>query len=96
MLGADRDRLVFLDETWTKTNMTRTRARAPRGKRVVDHVPVGHWHTTTFLAALRVDALTVPLVIDGPITGAIFLAYVQQHLARSLKPGDIVGLGESA
>ncbi len=90
MLGIDPKRLVFVDETWARTNMTRRRARAPRGERVVDHVPGGRWSTTTFLAALRVDELTEPLVIDGPICGAIFLAYVRQHLARTLKPGDFV------
>lgn len=82
--------LVFLDETWAKTNMTRLRGRAPRGERVVDHVPHGHWKTTTFLAALRVGGLTAPLVVDGAINGEIFLAYVQQHLVPTLRPNDIV------
>jgi transposase len=82
--------LVFLDETWAKTNMTRTRGRTPRGIRLVDYVPHGHWKTTTFLAGLRLKGLTAPLVVDGPINGEIFLAYIQQHLAPSLKPGDIV------
>ncbi len=70
--------------------MTRTRGRAPRGIRLVDYVPHGHWKTTTFLAGLRLKGLTAPLVVDGPINGEIFLAYVQQHLAPTLKPGDIV------
>ena len=83
-------RLVFLDETWAKTNMTRLRGRAPRGERVVDHVPHGHWKTTTFLAALRVDGLNAPLVVDGAINGEIFLAYVQQQLVPTLNPNDIV------
>jgi transposase len=82
--------LVFLDETWAKTNMTRTRGRAPRGTRLVDYVPHGHWKTTTFLAGLRLGGLTAPLVVDGPINGELFRAYVQQHLAPTLKPGDIV------
>lgn len=83
-------KLVFLDETWAKTNMTRTRARAPRGTRIVDYVPHGHWKTTTFLAGLRLKGLTAPVVVDGPINGDVFRAYVQQHLAPSLNPGDIV------
>ena len=83
-------RLVFLDETWAKTNMTRLRGRAPRGERVVDHVPHGHWKTTTFLAALRVDGLSAPLVVDGAINGEIFLAYVQQQLVPTLRQNDIV------
>lgn len=90
MLGLNPENLVFLDETWAKTNMTRTRGRAPRGTRLVEYVPQGHWKTTTFLAALRVEGLTAPLVVDGAINGEIFLAYVQQHLVPTLKPGDIV------
>lgn len=82
--------LVFIDETWAKTNLTRTRGRALRGERLVDHVPHGHWKTTTFLAALRMDGLTAPLVVDGAIDGDVFLAYVQQQLAPTLKPGDLV------
>jgi len=90
MLGLDPEKLVFLDETWAKTNMTRSRGRAPRGERLVDHVPYGHWKTTTFLAALRVKGLTAPLVVDGAINGEVFLAYVQQQLVPTLKSGDIV------
>ena len=88
----DPRRLVFLDETWAKTNMTRWRGRAPRGQRLVAHVPHGHWKTTTFLAALRQDGVYAPLVIDGALTGDLFLAYVKQVLAPALKPGDIVVL----
>jgi len=58
--------------------------------RLVDHVPHGHWVTTTFLAALRLEGLTAPLVVDGPINGETFLAYTQQHLAPTLNPGDLV------
>ena len=90
ILGLDPRKFVFLDETWTKTNMTRLRGRAPRGQRLVDHAPHGHWQTTTFLAALRVDGLTAPLVVDGAINGELFLAYVQQQLAPRLQPGDMV------
>jgi transposase len=86
----DPTRLVFIDETWAKTNMTRTHGRAPRGKRLVAKAPQGRWHTLTFLAALRHDRLEAPCVIDGPINGESFLAYVEQVLVPTLGPGDIV------
>jgi len=88
--GLDPDRLVFLDETWAKTNMTRPRGRSLAGTRLIAKVPHGHWKTTTFLAALRTSGLTAPLVIDGAVNGDIFLAYVRQQLAPTLHPGDIV------
>lgn len=84
------EHLVFLDETWAKTNMTRIRGRSPRGKRLIARVPHGHWKTTTFLAALRSSGLTAPLVVDGAINGSIFLAYVHQQLVPTLRAGDIV------
>ena len=86
----DIKRLVFIDETWAKTNMTPLRGRADRGKRVIDYVPHGHWKTTTFLAALRHASLTAPLVVDGAINGELFLAYVVQILLPTLKEGDSV------
>jgi len=86
----DPSRLVFIDETWARTNMTRTHGRSPRGQRLVASVPHGHWKTLTFLAALRVDRLTAPCVLDGPVNGTSFLAYVEQSLVPTLKPGDIV------
>jgi transposase len=86
----DPARLVFIDETWAKTNMTRTHGRARKGERLVAKVPHGAWRTLTFLAALRCDAITAPCVVDGPINGATFLAYVRQLLAPTLRPGDIV------
>jgi len=70
--------------------MTRRHGRAWRGHRLVAHVPHGHWKTTTFVAALRVDGLTAPLVVDGPMNGAVFKAYVEQQLAPTLRAGDIV------
>ena len=88
--GLDPERLVFLDETWAKTNMTRPRGRSLEGTRLIAKVPHGHWKTTTFLAALRSTGLTAPVVIDGPVNGDIFLAYVEQHLVPTLKAGDIV------
>jgi transposase len=86
----DPARLVFIDETWAKTNMTRTHGRAPRGERLIAKTPHGHWRTLTFLAALRHDRIEAPCVIDGPINGESFLAYVEQVLVPALKPGDIV------
>ena len=83
-------KLVFLDETWATTNMARRYGRAPYGERAVAAVPQGHWKTTTFLAGLRLDGLSAPLVLDGPIDGAIFRAYIEQFLAPTLSPGDIV------
>ena len=82
----DPARLVFIDETWAKTNMTRTHGRAPRGERLVAKAPHGHWRTLTFLAALRHDRIDAPCVIDGPINGESFLAYVEQVLVPTLKP----------
>jgi transposase len=83
---------VFVDETWATTNMTRRSARGPRGQRVVCPVPCGRWQTTTFVAALRSDRLTAPMVIDGAMTGDLFVAYVRQVLAPELRPGDVVVL----
>jgi transposase len=83
-------RLVFLDETWATTNMARRYGRAPRGERVIASVPHGHWKTSTFVAGLRYDGITAPLVIDGAMNGTVFLAYVEQFLAPTLAPGDIV------
>jgi transposase len=82
--------LVFIDETWAKTNMTRLRGWAPRGHKLLAKVPQGRWRTLTFLAALRHDRLEAPCVIDGPIDGETFLAYVEQILLPTLRPGDIV------
>jgi transposase len=86
----DPSRLVFIDETWAKTNMTRTHGRALRGQRLVAKAAHGRWRTLTFLAALRRDRIDAPCVIDGPINGESFLAYVEQVLIPALKPGDIV------
>lgn len=82
--------LVFIDETWATTNMTRRYGRAPRGERVIASVPHGHWKTSTFVAGLRLEGMTAPLVIDGAMNGETFLAYVEQFLAPTLKPGDLV------
>jgi transposase len=83
-------RLVFIDETWAKTNMTRRHGRCARGTRLVAKVPHGRWRTLTFLAALRCDRITAPCVIDGPINGTSFRAYVEQFLVPILSRGDVV------
>ena len=88
----DPRKLVFIDETWIKTNMAPIRGWGPRGRRLEAHVPQGHWTTLTFLAALRCDRLTAPCVFDGPINGASFLAYVEQVLVPTLAVGDVVVL----
>jgi transposase len=82
--------LVFIDETWATTNMTRQRGRCLRGERLVAAVPHGHWKTSTFVAALRTTGFTAPLVLDGAMNGEAFRAYVEQFLAPTLVPGDIV------
>lgn len=86
----DPSRLVFIDETWAKTNMVRTHGRCRRGERLRAKAPYGHWKTLTFLAALRRDRIEAPCVLDGPINGRSFTAYVEQFLVPTLKPGDIV------
>ena len=89
-IGLDPARLVFIDETGTNTAMARRYGRARRGERLVAAVPHGHWKTTTFVAGLRQGAIIAPCVIDKPMNGVIFKAYVEQMLAPSLSPGDIV------
>lgn len=86
----DPQHLVFIDETWIKTNMAPLPGWGPRGKRLRGVAPHGRWRTMTFLGALRCDQLTAPYVFDGPINGECFRAYVTQHLIPTLKPGDIV------
>jgi transposase len=81
---------VFVDETWASTNMHRTHGRCPKGERLVAAVPAGHWKTTTFVAALRADGMVAPTVIDGPVTGDLFVAWAEQQLAPVLRPGDVV------
>jgi transposase len=86
----DPTRLVFVDETGANTKMVRAYGRGPRGERLVCKQPWGHWKTTTFTAGLRCDGLVAPLVLDGPMTGEAFLAYVEQILLPTLTQGDIV------
>ena len=89
-LELDPSKLVFIDETGAATNMARRRGRAQKGERLRAGIPQGHWKTTTFVAGLRLTGMTAPMVLDGPMNGAAFLAYVQQVLVPELKPGDIV------
>ena len=86
----DPKRLVFVDETGASTKMARLRGRALRGQRCRAAVPHGHWKTTTFVGALRLGGMTAPMVLDGPMNGPAFLAYVEQMLAPTLRHGDTV------
>ena len=88
----DPHRVVFLDETWAKTNMTRRSGRSQQGTRLIEKTPCGRWQTTTFLGALRTTGFVAPLTVEGAINGGLFRAWVEQHLAPTLAPGDIVVL----
>ena len=92
----DPARFVFLDETGTATNMARRYGRCSAAERLVAAVPHGHWRTTTFVAGLRQTGVVAPLVLDGPMTGPAFRAYVEQFLAPALAPGDVVVLDNLA
>jgi len=89
-LDLDPERLVFIDETWTATNMARTHGRCPRGERLRMGGPHGHRKTTTLVAGLRMTGMIAPMVLDGPINGEWFEAYVRQVLVSDLRRGDIV------
>ncbi|CAE7467881.1 unnamed protein product, partial [Symbiodinium sp. CCMP2456] len=86
----DPEKLVFIDETGASTKMARLYGRAAKGERCRAPVPHGHWKTTTFTGALRLSGMTAPMVLDGPMNGAAFLAYVEQVLVPTLSPGDTV------
>jgi transposase len=86
----DAERLVFIDETWVKTNMAPIRGWCERGKRLIGKAPHGRWRTLTFIGALRVDRIDAPCVFDGPINGESFLAYIEQVLIPTLRRDDIV------
>ena len=90
LADVDITKLVFIDETWISTNMTRGYGRAPKGQRCVASAPLSHWETTTFVAALRHQQLTAPMLTDGPMDGDIFLAYLHRFLCPTLTPGDLV------
>jgi transposase len=82
--------MVFVDETWIKTNMAPLRGWGQRGKRLVGHAPYGHWRTMTFVAALSIETLQAPCIFDGPINATCFKAWVDQFLVPTLQPGQIV------
>jgi len=84
------ERLVFIDETWARTDMAALRGWAPRGQRLPTKVPHGRWKTMTFLAALRHDRIEAPWFLEGPIDGESFRLYVEKVLLPTLRPGDIV------
>jgi transposase len=86
----DISRMVFIDETWTKTNMAPLRGWGTKGKRLLGFAPHGHWKTLTFLAALRTSGVTAPWLLNGPINGESFLIYVRDVLLPTLRQGDIV------
>ena len=86
----DPERLVFIDETWIKTNMEPLRGWAPLGERLVAKVPHGHWKTSTFIAALRCDRIEAPWILDGPINAEAFKTYVEKVLTPTLRSGDLV------
>lgn len=86
----DAKRLIFIDETWAKTNMVRTRGRAPVGERLIAKAPHGHWQTTTLIAALGVEGVRCSTVVDGAVNGDVFEAFVGQVLVPQLRPGDVV------
>ena len=87
---------VFLDECGVTTDLLRRYGRSPRGTRLHDHTPCGHWETQTVIAALRVEGLGAPAVFDGPIDAVSFRAYVDQVLVPTLRPGDVVVLDNLA
>jgi transposase len=86
----DITRMVFVDETWTKTNMAPLRGWGTKGKRLIGRAPHGHWKTLTFLAALRAGGVTAPWLLDGPINSESFLIYVREVLVPTLRRGNIV------
>ena len=96
LAGVEPGRLVFLDESGAKTNMTRLYGRAPAGERVVGRVPHGHWKTTTMLSAVRLDGPCACATLDGPVDADTFLAYVTLVLVPALRPGDVVVLDNLA
>ena len=88
--GFDPAKLVFIDESSAKTNLTRLRGRAPKGERLVCHAPHGHWQTTTMISSVRLDGTTACMTIEAATDTAVFQAYVREVLVPTLRPGDIV------
>jgi transposase len=92
----DVSQYVYIDECGVTTDLLRRYGRSPRGSRLHDHAPCGHWETQTVIAALRVDGVSAPAVFDGPIDAVSFRAYVDQVLVPTLRPGDVVVLDNLA
>ena len=86
----DPAKLVFIDESAAKTNLTRLRGRAPRGERLLARCPQGHWRTTTMISSVRLDGSTACMTIEGATDTEVFQAYVREVLCPALRPGDIV------
>ena len=89
-MRCDARKLVFIDESAARTNMTRLRGRGRRGQRVRDHAPYGHWNTTTMIGSIRLDGTISCMAVDGATTCDVFREYVRQVLCPTLRPGDIV------
>lgn len=89
-LHLDPKRLIFIDETWAKTNMTRLRGRAPRGERLIEKVPHGHWKTTTLIAGLGIEGMRCSTTVDGAVNGDVFTAFIEHVLRPTLHRGEIV------
>ena len=88
--GLDLDRLVFFDECGVNTKMVRLHGRCPKGQRLVDAAPAGHYRTSTLMSAMRLDGVVAPLLLDGAVNAEVFAGYVEQCLVPELRPGDIL------
>jgi len=86
----DPERLIFIDESGLSTKMARLRGWAPKGERCRAAIPHGHWKTITFVGGLTLDGFVAPMLLDGPMDGECFLAWAEQMLAPTLRPGDLV------
>lgn len=86
----DPERLIFIDESGLSTKMARLRGWAPKGERCRAAIPHGHWKTITFVGGLTLDGFVAPMLLDGPMDGECFLAWVEQMLAPTLQPADLV------
>jgi transposase len=96
MVELDLEHLVFLDETWASTNMTRRYGRGQKGQRVIDHTPENHWKTITLLASVRVNGMSEAIVTTGAMTKELFLKYIREVLIPTLQKGDIVIMDNSS
>ena len=90
MPGLNLDKLVFFDEIGVNTKMVRLHGRCPRGQRLIDLTPAGHYRNSTLMSGMRLDGIVAPMLLDGPVNGEAFAGYVEQCLAPALAPGDIL------